>query len=70
MGQGYTGIARTIVNVDGIAVGTHGVSTGEHDVVHVASALIVGLRSENPGIAPQQTNIRLLKVKESEAYPV
>jgi hypothetical protein len=70
LGQRNTGIACTIVDINGISVGTHGVSTWEHHVVHIASPLIVGLRSEDPGVAPQQTNIRLLKVKESEAYPV
>jgi len=70
VGQRYTGIACTIVHVDGVSVGTYRVSTREYDVVNVASALIVGFRSEDPGIAPQQTNIRLLNVKKSEAYPV
>src|SRR5208283_3622373 len=70
LGQRYTGITCAIVDVDGIAVGTYRVSTREHHVVHIASALIVGFRPEDPGIAPQQTNIRLQNVKESEANPV
>jgi hypothetical protein len=38
--------------------------------VHVAAALIVRFWSEDPGIPPQQANVRLLKIKEGEAYPV
>jgi len=46
------------------------VSTREHHVMHVASALIVGLGAEDPAIAPQQTNLWSLKVKESKADSV
>jgi hypothetical protein len=48
LGQRDTGIACTVIDVEGISVGMYGVSTREHDVMHVASMLIVGLRTEDP----------------------
>ena len=64
----YTGgVARTIVDVDQASPsGLHGVSAREDDVAHVASALIVGFWSEIEEIAPQQANIRLQNVEESD----
>jgi hypothetical protein len=52
-----------MVSLSGPIVCPHGNTT----VVHIATALVIGFWPEDPGIAPQQTNVRFVNVEQSKA---
>src|SRR5438067_1048982 len=68
--QGNRAVRSSVINIDGVAIGLRRVSAGKHNVVHVAVALVVGLRAKDPRIASQQALFRILKVEQCEAQPV
>ena len=65
--QGNGAISGSVVNVDGVAIGVHRVSARKHDIIHVAVALVLGLRPEDPRIAAQQTLFRVLQIEQGQA---
>src|SRR5260370_40540510 len=63
-------IGGTIVQIDGIAIGRHGIAARKHHVLDVAMTFIFRFRRKHPRIPPNQAFFWLLKVEESQAQTV
>jgi hypothetical protein len=61
--QGYCAISRSVINVDCVTVRVHGVPAREYDIIDIAMAFILGLRTENPLVSAKQALGWLLKIK-------
>src|SRR5258708_33312466 len=70
MGQGNTGIARAVVQIDCVIIGADCITTWEHHIIHGASPLIRLFWPYNPCIAPQSTDFRMLKVEQRNAKSI
>jgi hypothetical protein len=64
--QSNTGIGSPVIEIDRVTVSGHCVATRKDNVLDIAMTLILRLRREHPGIAADQTLIRLLKIEESQ----
>lgn len=65
-GQRDRTIRGPVVEINGVSVSTYCVSAWEHDIVHVAVALVFRLRTKDPGISPQQALLWTLEVEERQ----
>src|SRR6266571_5730178 len=63
-------IGGSIVEIDGIAIGCHGIAARKHHVLDVAMTFIFRFRRKHPTIPPNQAFFWLLKVEESQAQTV
>ena len=64
--QGDARVGRTVIHMDGVAVGGDGIAAREDDVAHVAALLVAFLRAEEPLIAALDQALRRFRVEKRQ----
>jgi len=70
VGQSDTGISGAIIEIDRVPVSSSGIAAGKYDILDVAVTLILGLGRKHPGVYPDQSFFRLLKIGGGQTQPV
>ena len=69
-GQRDAGIGGTVIEIDGVTVGCHGVAARKDDVLNISVTFVVRFGREHPGIAAIQAFVRLFKIEERETEAI
>jgi hypothetical protein len=64
--QGDTRVCGAVVEIGGVSIRDR-ISAREDHVLNVTVAFILRFRRENPGIAANQTLLRILQIKERQS---
>lgn len=68
--QSNARIRGAVVEIDGVAVCSNGIATGEHDVLNISVAFVIRFGGEHPGISTDQTFLGLFEIEKGQTETI